>query len=156
LPTSKDREKPLGQGDTLSARLLRLSCSPKLPTLRENISSLLFELSDKDANKFIKNIGYGFASGFLMSHNIAIPGDAMKAGDAYAESGPDFNPITGQRLSAEEASAPKADEMTEEEKEREAEKLFVLFERLKATGVMNVKNPVEQAIDEGRFEELED
>ncbi len=41
--------------------------------------------------------------------------------------------------------------MTEEEKEREAERLFVLFERLKATGVVDVKNPVER-----RFEEVDD
>ena len=45
--------------------------------------------------------------------------------------------------------------MTEEEKDREAERLFVLFERLRATGVVDIKNPVQQAIDEGRFEELD-
>lgn len=159
LPTSKDRDKPLGQGDTLSARLLRLSCSPNLPTLRENISGLLFELSDKDANKFVQNIGYGFASGFLMSHNIEIPSSAAEASsigsENSAEGGADVNPITGQRLEAEDRDAPRASDMTEEEKEREAERLFVLFERLKATGVVDVKNPVQQAIDEGRFEELD-
>ena len=46
--------------------------------------------------------------------------------------------------------------MTTEEAEREAERLFVLFERLNATGVVNVKNPVQQAMEEGRFEELSD
>ena len=46
-------------------------------------------------------------------------------------------------------------EMTDEEKEREAEKLFVLFERLKATGVVNVVNPIEHAAREGRFEEVD-
>lgn len=46
-------------------------------------------------------------------------------------------------------------EMTDEEKEQEAEKLFVLFERLKATGVVEVVNPVERAVREGRFEEVE-
>ena len=160
LPQEKDRDKPLGQGEMVSARLLRLSCSPNLPNLRENISSLLFELSDKDANKFVRNIGYGFASGFLMSHNIQIPANAAEASSVSSEddtrSGADFNPVTGQRLSAEEQAAPASEEMTEEEKEREAEKLFVLFERLKATGVMDVKNPVQQAVDEGRFEELSD
>jgi hypothetical protein len=160
LPTNEDREKPLGQGDSLSSRLLRLSCSPNLPTLRDNISSLLFELSDKDANKFVKNIGYGFASGFLISHNIQIQADAITYGstknDTDAESVSDVNPVTGQHLSAERADAPDLVEMTDEEKEREAEKLFVLFERLKATGVMDVKNPVQQAVDEGRFEELDD
>lgn len=159
LPNPKDRDKPLGQGDTLSSRLLRLSCSPNLPTLRGNISSLLFELSDKDARKFVNNIGYGFASGFLMSQNIQIPATAMEAGSNGSgndtEAGTDVNPITGQRRSAEERDAPKHIEMTDEEKEREAEKMFVLFERLNATGVVKVKNPVEQAIDDGRFEELD-
>ncbi|KAK4506332.1 hypothetical protein PRZ48_000062 [Zasmidium cellare] len=158
LPNPKDRDKPLGQGETLSARLLRLSCSPNLPTLRENISGLLFELSDKDATKFVKNIGYGFASGFLMSHNIEIPSNAMEASSISsddAEPGADVNPVTGQRYEAEDRDARPGEEMTEEEKEREAERLFVLFERLKATGVVDVKNPVQQAIDDGRFEELD-
>ncbi|KAK3331398.1 guanine nucleotide exchange factor synembryn-domain-containing protein [Apodospora peruviana] len=55
---------------------------------------------------------------------------------------------------------PKADslpEMTDEEKEREAERLFVLFERLRATGVVNVENPVAQAMRTGgHVEELSD
>ncbi|KAL1839804.1 hypothetical protein VTK73DRAFT_3914 [Phialemonium thermophilum] len=46
--------------------------------------------------------------------------------------------------------------MTDEEKEREAERLFVLFERLKKTGVVDVQNPVEQAFREGRVQELDD
>lgn len=162
LPRDKDRDKPLGQGDMISARLLRLSCSPNLPNLRENISNLLFELSDKDASKFVRNIGYGFASGFLMSHNIDIPANAAEAGsiasDGDFEESLDVNPVTGQRRSAEKQDKPQENEekMTQEEKEREAERLFVLFERLKATGVVDVKNPVQQAVDEGRFEELPD
>ena len=162
LPRERDRDKPLGVGDTMAARLLRLSCSPGLPTLRENISSLLFELSDKDANRFVKNIGYGFAAGFLMSHNIQIPSSAAEASsissDGDTETGAAVNPITGQRLSAEQTEAMEKSEeknMTEEQKEREAERLFVLFERLKATGVVDVKNPVQQAVEEGRFEEIE-
>lgn len=155
LPGYSDRSKPLGQGDTLSARLLQLSISPSLPTLRENIANLLFELSDKDANKFIENIGYGYASGFLTSHNITIPANAMKPEQNTTKSGADVNPVTGQRRSAEEQERPQTDDMTEEEKEREAERLYVLFERLRATGVVNVKNPVQQAIDEGRFEEVD-
>ena len=154
LPQDRDREKPLGQSETLASKLLRFSCSPHLPTLRENISSLLFELSDSDVNKFVKNIGYGFASGFLMSHNMEVPASAAEAGSTEDMS--DINPVTGQRLSAEDQSKQDLPEMTEEEKEREAEKLFVLFERLRATGVVDVQNPVQQAVHEGRFEELPD
>ena len=47
------------------------------------------------------------------------------------------------------------DEMTDEEKEREAERLFVLFERLQNLGV-GVENPVRAFQQSGRFEELND
>jgi hypothetical protein len=158
LPSDQDREQPLGKGETVSARLLNLSCSPHLPNLGDNISSLLFELSDKDPNKFVENIGYGFAAGFLSSHNIQVPasatGEGSGARDNVSGRG-DINPITGQRWSAESKQKQDISEMTEEEKEREAERLFVLFERLRATGVVDVKNPVQQAVDEGRFEELD-
>jgi hypothetical protein len=159
LPADEERALPLGQGHSLPSRLLRMSCSPELPNLRDNISGLLFELSDKNASKFIENIGYGYASGYLMSHQIPIPANTAPTGDAPGTVHPSidtaYNPVTGQRLSEEQTASTHVLDMTEEEKEREAERLFVLFERLKATGVMNVTNPVEQAIHEGRFEELD-
>ncbi|KAI4246519.1 MAG: hypothetical protein L6R40_001882 [Gallowayella cf. fulva] len=165
LPSNSERSQPLGQSNTLASRLLRLSTSPVAPSLRESVSSLLFELSDKDATSFVRNVGYGFASGFLMTHDLPVPASAREGWSTETNGGEDLgekitsvdgreiNPVTGQIREME----PEAleEEMTEEEKEREAERLFVLFERLKATGVVNVKNPVEQAIQEGRFEELD-
>ena len=155
LPSSEDRSKPLGKSDTLPSRLLRLSTSASGPNLREATSSLLFELSDKDPMTFIRNVGYGYAAGFLMSHKISIPDRAFEAGNIEATSvdGQEINPITGQRRDMEPVD--DGPEMTDEEKEREAERLFVLFERLKATGVVNVMNPVEQAQRGGRIEEME-
>jgi len=132
LPTDDERTRPLGKSDTLSARLLRLSTSALTPNLRGSISSMMFELSGKDAAKFVRNVGYGFASGFLLSHNIAVPKSAMEAFSTNAVESEEggakrVNPVTGQRLDAEpEDTGPK---MTQEEKEREAERLFVLFER---------------------------
>ncbi|KAK0274736.1 hypothetical protein LTR35_011519 [Friedmanniomyces endolithicus] len=155
LPQDRDRDQPLGKGGSLSSRLLRLSCSPGLPTLRENISCLLFELSDKDADTFVQNIGYGYASGFLASHGIEFSGNATGARSLGSEGETSVNPVTGQKLSAEErGDGSGGQEMSEEEKEREAERLFVLFERLRATGVVDVVNPVQKAVDEGRFEEV--
>lgn len=47
------------------------------------------------------------------------------------------------------------DDMTEEEKEREAERLFVLFERMEKLGTFgNFKNPIKQWQQEGKFEEI--
>jgi len=172
LPTDDERSRPLGQSDTLSARLLRLSTSAMTPSLRGSISAMMFELSGKDASKFVQNVGYGFASGFLLSNNIQMPENALEAHAlANPETSYPVNPITGQRLDAE---APSNEEpMTQEEKEREAERLFVLFERyvlanailltdadayfsLKATGVVDIKNPVEEAYTSGRIQELPD
>jgi hypothetical protein len=126
LPEEEDRDLPVGQDDTLSSRLLRLSLAPDAPNLREAISSLMFELSGKDASDFVKNVGYGYAAGFLMTHGIAIPENANEA-YSRADGKSPINPITGQRLDAEPQDT--GPEMTEEEKEREAERLFVLFER---------------------------
>jgi hypothetical protein len=66
----------------------------------------------------------------------------------------DINPITGQYVSSEKQ--PDLKDMTDEEKEREAERLFVLFERLKKTGIIDVENPIAKAMQEnqGRFEEV--
>lgn len=126
LPENSDRSLPIGQSDTLSSRLLKLSTSHHA-NLKVAISELMFVLSDKDAENLTKNIGYGFAAGFLAARGIEMP---QNASEAYATNhGPDaqLNPITGQRWAAE----PKDEDppMTMEEKEREAERLFVLFER---------------------------
>lgn len=134
LPSVEDRKQILGRAETLPSRLLRLSTNPMTPQAREAISGLLFELSGKDATNFVQNVGYGFASGFLFQHNVPIPENALEAWSTN-ESGRSnatnisnrVNPITGQLLDAEETV--EMPEMTEEEKEREAEKLFVLFER---------------------------
>lgn len=96
-----------------------------------------------------------------MTHNLPVPDNALNGENGSEDlggrlttiDGKEINPITGQRRDMEpEDPGP---EMTDEEKETEAERLFVLFERLKATGVVNVVNPVEHALQEGRFEEVD-
>lgn len=167
LPSTEDRQQPLGKTESMSSKLLRLSTNPATPQVRESISSLLFDMSDKDARSFVQNVGYGFASGFLFQHNVPIPENALEAWSTEGSEGGNpgtrqdsrnlngkVNPITGQFLDKEERI--EEIEMTEEEKEREAERLFVLFERLKKTGIVDIKNPVETALYEGRFEELPD
>jgi len=156
LPPKEDRDNPLGHGDSLAARLLRLSTSAMAPSTREHVSSLLFEVSNSNPEEFVHNVGYGYASGLLLSRGIQFTQSAFEklsvspAGDERP-----INPITGQALASEPEVKDPLGEMTDEEKEREAERLFVLFERLKNTGVVTVKNPIEQAVQEGRFEELD-
>jgi Guanine nucleotide exchange factor synembryn len=145
---TSDRNLPLGQSQTLSSRLLRLVTSAFTPTLHESIFSLMFQLVHSSPTALIDAIGYGYASGFLFSHNIPVPSNLQNPQTGRA----DINPVTGQRLDAE----PNLDlvQMTDEEKEHEAERLFVLFERLRGLGV-GVENPVRTAQQSGRFEEME-
>ncbi|KAI1363271.1 guanine nucleotide exchange factor [Xylaria arbuscula] len=155
LPTEDDRNDVLGHSSSLPSWLLKNLTNALAPKLRSTISILLFDLSDKDASKLVENVGYGFASGILFNLNIPMPESGGDASDTDAGgSNRPVNPVTGQFLDLERhADVP---EMTDEEKEREAEKLFVLFQRLQANGVISVGNPMRTAVEQGRFEELPD
>jgi hypothetical protein len=124
LPSDEDRAQALGKSDSLASHLLRLSVSPLAPELREAVSTLAWVMSGCNPDTFVHNVGFGYASGFLVSKGMALP---TGTGVDVDDSGAEINPITGQRRDAE----PKVEEpsMTDEEKEREAERLFVLFER---------------------------
>lgn len=154
LPAEEDRTEVLGQSGTLPSWLSRNSINPSTPQLRETISELLFDMSDKDASTFVNNVGYGFASGFLFNKNLPIPQNASEAFASVGRPNRPVNPVTGQFLDTE--NQPSIPEMDQEEKEREAERLFVLFERLRANGIITAENPVRTAQQEGRFEELPD
>jgi hypothetical protein len=147
LPGDTDRQQVLGKSESLPSRLLRVCTAPMAPQMREETSNLLFTLCDKDARKFTQAVGYGFASGFLFSHNIEMPANAL---DAYSTTDSsdtrsstssrqkEFNPVTGQAREFEPKN--QEPEMTQEEKEREAEKLMVLFERSLFCQIPPVKN----------------
>ncbi|KAI1122074.1 guanine nucleotide exchange factor [Nemania abortiva] len=155
LPTEADRNEILGRSASLPSWLLKNSTNPLAPKFRDMISDLLFDLSDKDASTFIKNVGFGFASGYLYNRNIPLPHDASEALNNNADgSDRPINPITGQFLDLERD--PGGPEMTEDERLREAERLFVLFERLQANGVISAENPIRTMVEEGRFTELPD
>ncbi|KAM5386945.1 hypothetical protein ACJZ2D_000238 [Fusarium nematophilum] len=153
LPSEQDRVSPLGRGTSLPHRLLNLSSTTTEPELREIISTIYFELSDSNPHKFVHNVGFGNAAGFLSSKGMQISPEELNQHQGMAQDA-SANPITGQLYDNEPQS--DAPEMTDEEKEREAERLFVLFERLRANGLVSVENPVAKFQDSGRFEELPD
>lgn len=126
FPSDEDRVKPLGQGDSLSHRLLRLASTSMEAEVRDCVLTIFYELSKKDESLFIQNVGFGNAAGFLASKGISVSEDTLAAGDT-ANRQADYNPITGQLRNLESQST--LPDMTDDEKEREAERLFVLFER---------------------------
>jgi hypothetical protein len=128
LPSEEDRTQVLGKSKSLSSHLLRLSNSPSVPTLSGAISQLLFELSDSNPDTFVSNVGLGYASGYLVSQGLPLPEmNGGEAGSSSCTTSANVNPITGQRWDREEPT--DLPPMTDEEKGREAERLFVLFER---------------------------
>jgi hypothetical protein len=113
-------------------------------------------------------IGYGNAAGYLFNKGILSappppPSSSQTRGqgkgkevasdsDDENDRGANINPITGTVYQPRDQSV--MDEMTEEEKEREAEKLFVLFDRLEKSGIAS--NPIKQALHEGKLEKYKD
>ena len=96
-------------------------------------------------------VGYGNVAGYLFNKGLMAPPPANPPSPETAADAPEgnINPITGMRIDPEQRSA--MDDMTDEEKEREAERLFVLFDRLEKTGV-GVQNPFRKAFQEGKLQ----
>lgn len=143
LPTNLDRTVLLeSRADTLG-RLLRLLTSVYHSRLNVTSGELLYAICNHDATVLISQVGYGNVAGFLFNKGIVTgPPSSGEASNSAEPEGPQINPITG---AVEEERAEI--EMTEEEREQEAEKLFVLFDRLERTGAVPPEaNPVRRAI----------
>ncbi|CAE6429147.1 unnamed protein product [Rhizoctonia solani] len=142
LPPDMDRSSALEKRDDFLGRCLRLMTSVYYPTLKGAIGEMLFALCGSDGQALSAAIGYGNAAGYLYNKGIMAPPPASSAGD-------DVNPITGTRQAP---SGPSLADMSDEEKQREAEKLFVLFDRMERMGM--AKNPIREAFQSGKFEDM--
>lgn len=149
-----DRTQGLDKRRDMTGILVRLMSSNEYPRLARASGELLLALCDGQAARMAAEIGYGPCAGFL--HSIgqvnALPGAPLTNGKGKL-----VDPVTGKvQPTAEEMSRQdQALPMTEEEKETEADRLFSLFDRMDRTGVMKVQNPLKQAVDSGRFQEIE-
>ncbi|KAI9094551.1 guanine nucleotide exchange factor, partial [Phlyctochytrium arcticum] len=126
-PEDIDRAHDLTKGSSLPARLIRFMTSISMINIRNSASELLFALCDDKPDALVSYVGYGNAAGYLYNNGL-LPA-ASSGGQGIPEG---VNPITGEleRQQAED----EWNKMTDEEKELEAEKLFVLFDRLNKTG----------------------
>ena len=171
LPEDLDRTSPLEGRADLLGRLLRLLSSVHHAKLKNAVGEMLYAICDSDgafadyvlsdspdivvaliAGTLAAYVGYGNVAGFLFNKGImsAPPPPAGSSGASApttTTTGVPINPITGV---AEKPSEPI--DMTDEEKEREAEKLFVLFDRLEKSGAIpKESNPIRQAIAKGKL-----
>lgn len=151
LPDDLDRKEPLESRGDILGRCMRLMSCVYFPRLKDAIGEWIYVLAGEDGSTLSALIGYGNAAGFLFNKGILSappppPTASTSSGGASISLPDNVNPITGTINRQVEDDGP---EMTEEEKEREAEKLFVLFDRLEKSGM--VQNPVRKAIQEGKL-----
>lgn len=127
----------MDKGSSLQARLIQFLTCFTFENVKQTASELLFTLCDRSVNKFVAYFGYGHVAGYLFQNGMlaGVEHDRLRAGAGSN----DIDPITGE-VKRQESENPFAN-MTDEEKEREAEKLFVLFEKLNATGVIKAAFP---------------
>jgi hypothetical protein len=90
-------------------------------------------------------VGYANAAGFKLNFNISfLMNRGMFSGlPSQSEDIPqslNVDPITGMLVN-KSSQSNGMDMMSDEEKEREADKLFVLFDKLNKTGVFKPINP---------------
>ncbi|KAH0839525.1 guanine nucleotide exchange factor [Lanmaoa asiatica] len=147
IPPSLDRTEPLETRSDLLGRCLRLLQSVYHSRLNRLCGEMFFAMCDCDATTLSGYLGYGNVAGFLFQKGMAsVPARSSTSGaPTITAAGFPINPITGT-IEKELEPIP----MTDEEKEQEAEKLFVLFERLEKTGTLS-RNPIRMAIQEGKL-----
>lgn len=87
------------------------------------------------ANLFSAYFGYGLSAGFMANRGF------LGGNNSISSTAPEnIDPITG---AVKDTNSPNPWEgMSDEEKERESERLFVLFDRLNKTGVFQPINPL--------------
>ncbi|EJF63137.1 hypothetical protein DICSQDRAFT_146110 [Dichomitus squalens LYAD-421 SS1] len=151
LPDDLDRTSPLEGRADLLGRLLRSLASVHHAKLKNAVGEMLYAICDSDGSTLASYVGYGNVAGFLFNKGIMSapppPAGSTASAPTTTANGTPINPITG----VAEKPAPPI-EMTDEEKEREAEKLFVLFDRLEKTGAIpKESNPIRQAIQQGKL-----
>ncbi|KAF7318027.1 hypothetical protein HMN09_00310000 [Mycena chlorophos] len=154
-PADLDRSAAAGSLESradMLGRCLRLLGSVYHARLKDSVGEMLFAMCDSDASTMSTLLGYGNVAGFLFNKGImsapppptSSTGATSTAAALAAASGPNINPITGTTNAPREPEP----EMTQEEKEREMEKLFVLFDRLERTGALpKEQNPIRKAME---------
>ncbi|KAF9224435.1 hypothetical protein BS17DRAFT_779783 [Gyrodon lividus] len=149
IPPNLDRTSPLEKRSDLLGRSLRLLQSLYHSRLNRVCGEMFFAMCDSDATTLSGYLGYGNVAGFLFHKGVvSAPTKTNTLGaPTITPTGLPINPITG---TIEKEHEPV--NMTDEEKEQEAEKLFVLFDRLEKTGALPPsQNPMRKAVQQSKL-----
>ncbi|KIJ70641.1 hypothetical protein HYDPIDRAFT_105384 [Hydnomerulius pinastri MD-312] len=149
MPPNIDRTSPLEQRSDVLGRCLRLLQSAHHSRLNRLVGEMFFAMCDSDATTLSGYLGYGNVAGFLFHKGVvsAPPRTSTMGAPSTTPAGLPINPITGT-IERE----PEPVDMTEEEKEQEAEKLFVLFDRLEKNGALPPsQNPIRKAMQQRKL-----
>ncbi|KAM6530789.1 hypothetical protein FSOLCH5_000285 [Fusarium solani] len=99
----------------------------------DKLINILERVVRADANKYVQNVGYGFAGGLFLQESMPIPSSATEA-------------FSGGAGGSQE---PRV--LTQEEKDRQTEQLFDLFDRLNPSSLTDVQeDPKETATTENQ------
>ncbi|XP_037546917.1 synembryn-A [Nematolebias whitei] len=145
LPPLRDVSQRPEDGTTVRSRLVRLMTH--LDTdLKHCAADLLFVLCKENVRRFVKYTGYGNAAGLLATRGL-LGGQRVRSSSTDAQYSSDsdsdteeyrqvkdrINPVTG-RVEAEQPDPMEG--MTEEEKEEEAKRLIMLFNKLSRENII--------------------
>ncbi|XP_028815010.1 chaperone Ric-8B [Denticeps clupeoides] len=132
LPPLKDVRNRPEVGSTLRNKLVRLMTHVDMG-VKQSAAEFLFVLCKESVDSLVKYTGYGSAAGLLLARGLLGGGrgetqyseDEDSDTEEYKSAKPFINPITGHV----EEPMP-FEEMTEEQKEYEAQKLANMFDQL--------------------------
>uniref|UniRef100_A0A3Q2P424 Synembryn n=1 Tax=Fundulus heteroclitus TaxID=8078 RepID=A0A3Q2P424_FUNHE len=140
LPPLKDVKNRPEVGTTVRNKLVRLMTHVDMG-VKQTAAEFLFVLCKESVDNLLKYTGYGNAAGLLVARGLLAGGrgetqyseDEDSDTDEYKSAKPFINPITGH---VEEPIPNPIEEMTEEQKEYEAEKLANMFDKLSRQNVI--------------------
>ncbi|PVV01921.1 hypothetical protein BB560_003642 [Smittium megazygosporum] len=138
-------------GKSLRATITKLVSLPYKSDLTLCFGDFIYVLFDSNPGHVIKQLGFGNTIGYFSSRSSLLqinmneilsqdPKSQAQPGKSALESSKDFNVVTGSSsLTAGNEDEPSLEDMTDEQKELEAERLFVLFEKLEKTGIVKIE-----------------
>ncbi|XP_074533676.1 chaperone Ric-8B isoform X2 [Halichoeres trimaculatus] len=140
LPPLKDVKIRPEIGSAVRNKLVRLMTHVDMG-VKQTSAEFLFVLCKESVDNLLKYTGYGNAAGLLVARGLLAGGrgetqyseDEDSDTEEYKTAKPFINPITGH---VEEPMPNPIEEMTEEQKEYEAQKLANMFDKLSRQNVI--------------------